>query len=270
MKGFYNKLLQSVTQSKREDLQNFFQDFQNNPVCEKEGIDKELRPVFISAQQHVETVLANMLKFHNTLSKDQKIESAVAIVHTPSPSTPLRKAPLGNIKEFLDTPGALDNIDHNISNDPKRLQTILDRQVSTRRILETPGGRIALLYMEGNETEYFTKNIKPKYTNSLVCKTCSEEKFKAVEVGASIIINFANGETMYWDIRTTQSTVENNRNWCMAMGDAKHPKIESKMQQTIAMLTKAGVDIEKELETSKLQIIEQLKQKESPQTSIAL
>ena len=95
---------------------------------QREGVDKDTRPTFVTLQAIIEKVLANALE-------SGEVSKFVGSIHTPCPTTPL--CTKGDITKTLVT--------SEIDRDPKRKSTVLARTQTVRDLL-FHGGKLFIVY----------------------------------------------------------------------------------------------------------------------------
>ncbi|MBQ4874958.1 MAG: hypothetical protein HRK26_02435 [Rickettsiaceae bacterium H1] len=235
MKAFLKQLRAIVDSHENKEkilslLNNLITDDEkpNIPIKTDTGSDQDLRTKYVGLQECIELAVAMSLQ-----NEKNTISAFIEVIHTVAPSTPLRTEPTDTINEELKK-----NLHPEICQDENRLKTILNRQVSARKLLTSPGGTMILIYKQETETKYFKNNIKSnaEYQQNLICQP--QKTFEQNDSGASMLIEFTDGNNLYWDIRTTQASEINDKEWKMTLGETTHKDVAKKMEETKKMLNK--------------------------------
>ena len=232
-KKLENHIIELAEQKKSEDLQDAIQTLLLTGCIEKVGLDKELRPVFVSIQEIIEKSLAISLK-------DKSISKFVGAIHTPTPATPF--CTTGEIDSFLVT--------REIFNDPERLKTIQSRIFSLRALLSN-GGKIYVIYpIEG-------WNKRSKEEQEIYLKTCAEYQNQLVDfpvkfpiedklIGATYLFKDHEGILYLFSIRSTQANdAKDNINWKIWLGKLSDHKIKKRFLEIEEFLNQIDVIFEK-------------------------
>lgn len=195
--------------------------------------DKDARSKYVLMQAAVENAIVNLLK-------NKKITSAIGVIHTPHPASPLR------INEDDLSEGI---IDKQIQQDPKRLATVLIRPKILRNYL-TYGGKLYALYPQDSldlkipGIEHYRSLLK-EFPN-LIDKPV---KFFGEELtGASYIIKSKKGQFMFFSIKSFQANKERfNEHWGIWLGPLNDPKIKERLHQVDHYFKDNHIDLLKEL-----------------------
>lgn len=162
-------------------------------VIQEQGEDANLRPRYVGAQGMVEQIMAQELAAG-------RLKSVIAVIHTPLPATPL-------CTEGEITP---DLVDPAILRDERRLLTVRERPAIIRAFLQS-GGVLMAAYPAEARTKRSVSQLAvfdallAKHPNTLLDIPLNCEDVSAEMIGATYLMQSAQGEWWVYSVRFTQA-----------------------------------------------------------------
>jgi hypothetical protein len=182
------------------------------------GDDSVCRPIFVNLQAYIEEIFAELLE-------EGKIKTAVGIIHTPQPATPLCTG--GQI-----TPGLVTDA---ISQDPERLATVLKRPNIVRKFLGA-GGTLVTAYPEVGRSQRSAEQLaifdglKAQYPQHLLDKPLAIDALPRGVSGATYIVEDQQGNKSMFSIMAEQANVQQpSADWGIWFGSINKPKIKERL-----------------------------------------
>lgn len=190
--------------------------------------DQETRPYFVAIQGVVEHVLSAEL--------NKGVTSAIGIIHTPMPATPL--CTKGEVSQEL--------VDPTIAADPLRLFTVKARATIVRDYLYK-GGDLHIVYPKDG---LFKRNVVQQQTYLQELENHPVNLFDApLEcqeidpeiIGATYFFKTDDGKKYIFAIKMTQANnpLENGQ-FGLWFGPADHPAVQERVSKVLAFLAKYG------------------------------
>ncbi|KVZ72396.1 hypothetical protein WL22_12340 [Burkholderia ubonensis] len=185
----------------REELSLFWHTLVQRGYCEATLADEKARPCFVGAQCLFESVLAEQLAW-----RDGAVTSALGIIHTAMPATPLCTQP-------DDAPP--DGLMHeSVANDPARRATVSERSKSVRDILKSDNARLFVAYSpDGPNTGRDGRSAAQldiydraceEFANTLTDEPLTQALPEALS-GALYLFRGADGEKYAFGLRMSQA-----------------------------------------------------------------
>jgi hypothetical protein len=186
--------------------QSVSQSLQAHGFVVESGTDQALRPVFVSTQRNVEKAMIQALI-------ENAAASVVCVIHTKLPPTPLRTEPSQPVEPPL--------VDQAIAADPVRLQTVTDRAVVLRELLNAGATLVATYPQTALASEIpgldIYKRLLATYPN-LVDRPLADSIPDALS-GASCIVKLVTGDEVFFSIRAFQANQPSDTSFGLWLGD---------------------------------------------------
>ncbi len=186
----------------------------SNPIhFEASGSDAENRPIFVGAQAEIERQLAQMLS-----SGD--LTHVACMIHTPTPTTPLCQLPSLDIDKQLVAP--------EISADTSRIQTVLDRTITLRALIQSNASIFVIYPAEGLQArspEQRTIYLNEHSTHDNLYDKPLDETIPAELIGATYLFETPNGQKAMFSISALQANSPSDEKiWTIWLGSLEDPE----------------------------------------------
>ncbi|MFA6037463.1 MAG: hypothetical protein WC748_05010 [Legionellales bacterium] len=182
------------------------------------GDDSACRSIFVNLQAYIEQTFAELLE-------EGKIKTAVGIIHTPQPATPLCTD--GQI-----TPGLVTDA---ISQDPVRLATVLKRPKIVRKFLGA-GGTLVTTYPEAGRSQRSAEQLvifdglRAQYPQHLLDKPLAIDALPRGMSGATYIVEDQQGNKSMFSIMAEQANIQQpSADWGIWFGSINKPKVKERL-----------------------------------------
>ena len=224
--------------------ERIWQDVSEVGYFEHKGPDENARPGFVSFQAFSEaTIAAELKKGH--------VKSAVGIIHTPVPATPLRV-------DGTNTEGLVND---DIAADLVRLATVLKRANIVRDFMKA-GGVLVSYYPKSaldNPPEGMKTFERETYTYPKTLVNAAVGNFDPKMTGASYIITENDGTVSAFSLMAYQANTveEHDRTWAVWLGEPENNAlVQQRLEAVREMVEPRGVDIDTLMRTSQLEALE--------------
>ena len=217
--------LASTRFGESHEIHKTLQDLQKNHYISAPYSD-DVRSKFVSLQFLFESTIASMTKYQQALK-------VVGVIHTQTPSTPLRTNG-NNIDKLFPTKDV----------DPKVIDSVVLRFDSIRDYLRS-GAPLYSIYKKTNDQikgiDFYKENLK-NYKN-LVDMPSSD--FQQGFSGASYIVECKDGQKILFSIVSTQiDSTDNSKEWEIYYGSLEDDRIYNHFLMLKDMYNKYGVNFD--------------------------
>lgn len=211
----YSRSLEIASQ--REEMALLWGDLFRQGVVEKQGLDQEFRPLFVTLQGVIEQVLTNEL--------GRSVKSVTGVIHTPLPATPL--CTRGEISPEL--------VDASIAQDPARLLTVHTRVKILRDYLEK-GGRLYVAYPKEGfsqrtlEQQAVYLEELARYPAQLLDWPLKCESLPEDLIGATYFFEDAHQRSFIFGIKMRQAKEPQDGSFALWFGSCEHASIGERVR----------------------------------------
>ncbi len=222
---------------KKEITRQVITPLRNQPNALIFGDDRTTRPISVNFQKAFEQSLLSRVK-------EGKLSRAIAIIHTPKPTTPLCN-PTGE---------ALPETMHpDMNRDVQRFKTITDRTITLRNMAKYGDPvELYIAYPEAGinkrsarEQNLYHSEVQNKNNISLYDKPLSCTKIPAELIGASYLLQTSSGNYLYFGNNGTQAIDgKGNTLWGYWLGELNNPVIVNRYKMIMDYLQSCGVGTE--------------------------
>ncbi len=195
----------------------------------QQGLDQELRPLFVPAQGMIEQTIVQLLARGD-------LESAFGMIHTPAPATPLC---LAESEEGLNGKALSDLANFT---DEERLQTLRKRPTILRAFLKAGGHLTVAFPKDGrklrkqDELKIFDGLLR-EFQGRLEQKVLPMDQLADDLIGATYLFRSSTGEEWVFSIRATQAIdARDEMIWELWLGPKEDPLIAERYERIFNIL----------------------------------